>query len=113
MTSVAAHPGYASTHLQAAGPELAGNKLMVRLTDLANKVTAQPAEMGALPQLYAATAPGVTGGSYYGPDGLFEQRGHPEQVQASKAANRLDEARNLWRVSEDLTGVTYDWPTPS
>ena len=109
--SVAAHPGYASTHLQAAGPEMAGSSLMVRLTDLANKVSAQPAEMGALPQLYAATGPDVTGGRYFGPDGMFEQHGHPKEVRGSASAYKTDEARRLWEISEELTGVSYPWPT--
>jgi NAD(P)-dependent dehydrogenase (short-subunit alcohol dehydrogenase family) len=110
LVSVAAHPGYASTHLQAAGPEMAGSKLMLRLYDLANQVGAQPAEMGALPQLYGATGPDVTGGSYFGPDRLFEQRGHPKEVRGTGSAYKPEEASRLWEVSEELTGVRYDWP---
>ena len=109
LVSVAAHPGYASTHLQAAGPEMQGSALMVRLTDLANRAVAQPAAMGALPQLYGATAPGVAGGQYFGPDGLFEQHGHPKEVRGSSAAYKTEEARRLWERSEELTGVTYPW----
>lgn len=51
-----------------------------------NKVLAQSAEMGALPILYAATCPSLVGGTYVGPDGIGEQRGHPEPVGSSAAA---------------------------
>ena len=44
-------------------------------------VIAQSDEMGALPTLYAATQPGLEGGTYVGPDGFQEQRGHPKIVQ--------------------------------
>ena len=44
------------------------------------RVFAQSAEMGALPTLFAATAPGLPGDSYVGPDGFLEQRGHPRLV---------------------------------
>jgi hypothetical protein len=84
----------------------------VRLTGLANRAVAQPAEMGALPQLYGATAPGVAGGQYFGPDGWFEQHGHPKEVRGSSAAYKTAEAARLWELSEELTGVIYAWPEP-
>jgi NAD(P)-dependent dehydrogenase (short-subunit alcohol dehydrogenase family) len=105
--AVAAHPGYAATHLQAAGPEMAGSAVMKRLNDLANRIAAQTDEMGALPQLYAATAAGVQGGEYFGPDGIGESRGHPRRVSMSGKARNEADARRLWQVSEDLAGVTY------
>jgi hypothetical protein len=67
---------------------------------------AQSAVMGALPTLYAATEPGLEGGTFVGPDGLAEQRGHPEPVTPSAAARDEDVARRLWEVSEELTGET-------
>jgi NAD(P)-dependent dehydrogenase (short-subunit alcohol dehydrogenase family) len=105
--AAAAHPGYAATHLQAVGPEMSGSSLMRRLTDIGNSIAAQSDEMGALPLLYAATAPGVQGGEYFGPDGIGELRGHPRRVGMSARARSDADARRLWQVSEDLTGVTY------
>ena len=63
--------------------------------------------MGALPQLYAATAPGVEGGTYVGPDGFGEQRGYPNPVTPSSAARDEDVARRLWQESERMTGVHF------
>jgi NAD(P)-dependent dehydrogenase (short-subunit alcohol dehydrogenase family) len=103
LTSVAAHPGYAATNLQtAAAPTL--DRLVMRATNL---VMAQNAEMGALPSLYAATAPGVAGGSYIGPDGIGEFRGHPKVVSPSSAARDQQSAAHLWAVAEQLTGVRF------
>ncbi|HZK58877.1 MAG TPA: hypothetical protein VFC59_03300, partial [Cryobacterium sp.] len=68
---------------------------------------AQSADAGALPELYAATAPGVPGGTYVGPDGRGEVRGHPAVAFASAAARDPGLAARLWTVSEELTGIVY------
>jgi NAD(P)-dependent dehydrogenase (short-subunit alcohol dehydrogenase family) len=103
VKSVAAHPGYAATNLQFAGPPLVDRVLMT----IGNRVIAQSDDMGALPTLYAATEPGLEGGTYVGPDGLGEQRGHPKSVAPSGAARDEQVARRLWEVSEQLTGVSW------
>jgi hypothetical protein len=61
--------------------------------------------MGALPPLYAATEPGLEGGTYVGPDGHGEHRGHPTIVAPNEAARDADTARRLWQVSEELTAA--------
>jgi NAD(P)-dependent dehydrogenase (short-subunit alcohol dehydrogenase family) len=108
MISVAAHPGYSATNLQLSGPPL-HERLAMRVS---NRLFAQSAEMGALPLLYAATAPELEGGSYVGPDGRGEMRGHPTLVQASRPAHDEEAARRLWDISEQLTGVRYDFRRP-
>jgi hypothetical protein len=67
----------------------------------------QPAAQGALPTLYAATAPEAEGGAYYGPDGPAELRGHPQQARIPRAALTEADAARLWKMSEDLTGVQF------
>ena len=101
VKSLAAHPGYAATNLQAAAAPLVDRLVM----QAANVVVAQSDEMGALPPLFAATEPGLEGGTYVGPDGHGEHRGHPTIVAPNKAAGDADTARRLWHVSEELTGV--------
>jgi NAD(P)-dependent dehydrogenase (short-subunit alcohol dehydrogenase family) len=108
VTSVACHPGYAATNLQRRGPEAEGSRLKAAVMEVANAVFAQSASEGALPLLYAATAPDVSGGDYVGPGGLMNMRGHPEKQRSSEQSYDRDVAGRLWRVSEDLTGVTYD-----
>jgi len=109
ILSVLAHPGYSATNLQSTGPTGVAALLM----KVGNAVVAQSAERGALPQLYAATAPDVQGGQFYGPDGFQEMRGNPTEVQAIPAAHDLETGRRLWAVSEELTGVTYPLPVPA
>ncbi|HEX2087930.1 MAG TPA: oxidoreductase [Solirubrobacteraceae bacterium] len=103
LVSVAAHPGYAATHLQTTGHTL--DDLIMKVS---NAVIAQSDRMGALPLLYAATED-LESGAYVGPDGIAEQRGHPKLVGMSGRARNDEDARRLWEVSEQLTGVTYDF----
>jgi len=56
--AVAAHPGWTVTNLQVHWPML----------QFLNPFIGQQPEMGALPSLYAATAPDVQGSEYYGPN---------------------------------------------
>jgi NAD(P)-dependent dehydrogenase (short-subunit alcohol dehydrogenase family) len=108
LKSMAAHPGYAATNLQFAAPRLP-DRLIMTVTNL----VAQSPRMGALPTLYAATLPDLPGGSFVGPDGLFEQRGHPHIVTAAGRAYDEDAWRQLWEVSEELTDVHYEFTAPA
>lgn len=107
VMSVAAHPGFASTNLQAVAPQMQGRDWQVKAMSVVNRVLAQSAAMGALPTLFAATNPAVRSGDYVGPDGFGEQRGHPRLVGMTSAARDTETANRLWQVSEDLTGVRY------
>jgi len=64
--------------------------------------------MGALPLLRAAADPAVKGGEYYGPGGFREMRGYPVVVESSPLSHQESIARELWRASEELTGVRYE-----
>jgi NAD(P)-dependent dehydrogenase (short-subunit alcohol dehydrogenase family) len=113
LRSVAAHPGYAATHLQAAGPEMAGGlfgRLNVTMTGLTNRLFAQSDRAGALPQLRGVADPAVAGGELFGPGGVGEMHGNPVVVKAKKAAYDTDAAAKLWDLSAELTGVSFDWP---
>jgi NAD(P)-dependent dehydrogenase (short-subunit alcohol dehydrogenase family) len=103
IRSLAAHPGYAATNLQSAAPPMLDRLVMA----VSNRLVAQSAEIGALPTLYAATQPGLEGGTYVGPDGLGEFRGHPVEVSPSARARDERTAARLWEVAEELTGVTF------
>jgi len=106
VRSIGAHPGYAATNLQSTAPPALDRAVMA----VSNRLLAQSGDMGALPTLYAATYPGLEGGTYIGPDGFMEQRGHPEPVTPSKAARNEENAQRLWDVCEELTGVHYELP---
>ncbi|MFD9573972.1 oxidoreductase [Streptomyces sp. NPDC059982] len=105
VTAAAAHPGYASTNLHAGAAAQEGRTFGSRALALGNAVLAQSAASGALPTLYAATAPGVTQDGFYGP--RLGWRGAP--APSWRAKRTLDDAASerLWTASEKLTGVSY------
>ncbi len=107
LTSVAAHPGFTDTGLQRTGPQLGGRNVMSLALRGVTAVVGQPAAAGAMPILYAATAPGLGGGAYAGPSGLGEARGAPRLVDMSAAASDTQAAGALWELSEQATGVSY------
>jgi hypothetical protein len=103
VLSTAAHPGYAVTNLQADHLPL-GLKILIATM---KPFFSQDAAHGALPTLYAATAPGVVGGGYYGPDGVAELKGYPTAVPIPKRALDGAVAQRLWAESERLTRVSF------
>lgn len=105
--SVACHPGYSATNLQLVGPQMKNSWLRTKLAIFLNKFVAQSADMGALPTLYAATAPDIEGADYIGPDGRYELKGYPTKVQSNKLSHNRELAAKLWYISETLTGVQY------
>ncbi len=103
VISVLAHPGYSDTNLQRTGPTGA----MRAILEVGNRLLAQGADQGSLPQLYAAAAPGVEGGQFIGPDGFQQLRGSPKLVRPVERATDEELGKRLWQVSEELTGVSY------
>lgn len=107
--SVGCHPGFAATNLQIAGPKMDGSRLGELIWRLFNRF-GQTAEMGAMPTLFAATAPDVRGGDFIGPTAFGGTRGLPSRVRSSGRSYDEVAARRLWQVSTDLTGVAYVFP---
>ncbi len=107
--AAAVHPGATDTNL-AASWMAANPRAHWRLIRILNSFFGQKPEMGALPTLYAATAPDVQGGGYYGPGSLGGLRGYPKKLQSGDRSRDTAVAARLWAVSEELTGVRYIWP---
>ena len=101
--SVACHPGISVTNLFSRGSGKETGTIMKALMG----IVAQPASMGALPTLYAATHPDLRGGEFIGPDGPGNTKGHPVLNDDPVKLYKPDLAAKLWEVSETLTGVTY------
>jgi NAD(P)-dependent dehydrogenase (short-subunit alcohol dehydrogenase family) len=110
LMSNAAHPGYATTGLQSAGPSLGrtGPSLAGQFAKLIAPFAAQSAADGALPTLFAATSPQAKPAGYYGPQGFFEMKGPVGDATIGKQAKDTAVAAHLWDVSEQITGV--HWP---
>ncbi|MDQ0910699.1 NAD(P)-dependent dehydrogenase (short-subunit alcohol dehydrogenase family) [Streptomyces canus] len=107
VVAAAAHPGYAATNLQTAGPRMAGRRAAERFMRVGNRFFAQSADAGALPTLYAATAPGVPPDSFTGPS-LAGWRGSPAPSWRAPWTRDDRASSRLWAASEELTGVAYD-----
>jgi NAD(P)-dependent dehydrogenase (short-subunit alcohol dehydrogenase family) len=97
--AVAAHPGSSNTNLGRAWYITIAKMLLFFMT--------QSAAMGALPTIRAAVDPDVKGAEYYGPEGRAEMRGHPVKVESSEASHNKKDAKQLWDISEKLTGVKF------
>jgi len=107
VISVAAHPGVTGSQLFA-NSVAHRSPLLAQLAVPLTKLFTQDVRTGALPQLYAATAPQVRGGDYIGPGGLGELYGPPAPARRSAAARDEELARRLWRATADATGVQPD-----
>jgi hypothetical protein len=104
LLSNAAHPGYARTNLQIAGPGREQNSIEKIMASFMSHDAAH----GALPTLRAATAKDTALGSYYGPGKMFGLKGDPVPIKLPKPAQNADAVKRLWEISERLTGVA--WP---
>lgn len=98
VIATSAHPGWTVTGLQRG------------FLHTVSEVVGQRPYMGALPTLQAAIDPEAGRNDYFGPGGFMEMRGYPQIVDTSQAAKDINLARQLWDVSEALTGITYMWP---
>nr|WP_221379016.1 oxidoreductase [Actinoplanes polyasparticus] len=105
IRSVLAHPGLTRTNLTPRAWEHRGR--LGRVLATIGLLATQPVEQGTLPQLRAATDPGVRGGQFFGPAGLAETRGRVTEARLSREAADPAVGARLWTAAEKLTGVSY------
>jgi len=113
LISLAAHPGIARTRLG----EVWNRVPVQNLRDRAGRAAlafsmrflGQSPEEGALPIIYAASQPGLEGGTFYGPDGVGQFRGKPRRVEAKAVARDEERGRRLWEGLAGATGVCCEW----
>ena len=106
VSSIAVHPGVAKTNLFKIG----GSKGLGRVAEVVLQtslgVLFGSGPDGAVPTIFAATAPDATGGGYYGPQGFKEMRGGDVGAAfVSDAARDVPAQKRLWDVCAELTGV--------
>lgn len=106
VKSVAAHPGYAATNLQHAGPKMEGSWLKSTMMSVGNALLAQSDERGAWPQVYASAAADAQSGQYWGP-AVAEMWGAPKLSSTSSAARDENDQDRLWTISQVRTGVSF------
>ena len=93
MRALAAHPGFAGTHLAANGQYGRTSGGVATIVDRAIRVVSQSAAAGAWPSLMAATAD-LPSGTYVGPRGLLEFAGRPKVTAGTRLARDPAAARD-------------------
>ena len=111
ITSNLAHPGIAPTNLLAKRPELgrdaetSGRKIIRTLSE--RGILLGTVETAKLSALYAATSPEAERGGFYGPRGFGHMGGAPGEQKLYSRLHSTEDAQRTWRVSEDLTQLSY------
>ncbi|MGU3647080.1 SDR family oxidoreductase [Microbacterium sp. C23T] len=109
IRSTLSHPGITPTNLLAAQPGMGRSAdttavRVIRAMSRRGILFGTPAS-AALSAVYAATSPDARGGHLYGPKGFRHLSGLPaEQPMYSRLRSETD-ARRVWELSEQLTGV--------
>jgi NAD(P)-dependent dehydrogenase (short-subunit alcohol dehydrogenase family) len=93
----ASHPGWTKTELDRHSG----------IAAFMGNIIAQKVAMGTLPTLRAAVDESATSGDYFGPKGFMEMRGYPILVKSTNLAQDEAKAKQLWEMSEVMTGVKY------
>lgn len=104
--SLACHPGIVRSDLWRTGSRVEQVLLSPALRPLTFWLV-QDVAAGARPTLRAALDPAARGGEYYGPSGPFEYTGHATRVESSAVSHDRTAQRELWELSEELSGVSY------
>ena len=95
---LASHPGWTATDLQ-------------RYSGVANFMNiflGQKVKVGALGGIRAATDPTAKSNDYFGSPSMGGMKGYPVLVKSNELSYNTDNAKKLWKLSEELTGVSYD-----
>ncbi len=105
VASITCHPGYSATNLQSTGP----TGVWKSVYKFTNAVLAQPAERGSEPLVLAAAGTEARAGGYYGPVGFGGARGKiSDSDVAGNFATDPVVGAELWKVSEELLGISWD-----
>lgn len=103
VKSVSVHPGYSATNLQSTGP----TGIFKALYKVSNKLLAQSASAGAIPEVLAAAGNEAENGAYYGPTKFADMRGPVGESNISDAARNVQDGAKLWELSEQLLGIEW------
>jgi len=104
ITSLAAHPGFATTNLFEEGRGTFSSMLATRII---GPLFGQSAAVGASSLVHAATAPEVVGGALYGPSGRLQMKGQPGRSRYAAVVNNRELAARIWTLSANLAAVSF------
>jgi len=109
IESLAANPGFIKTNIlkdNAYTTRSFGFKLMF---GIAESLVAMSPDQGALPIMRAATDRTLKNGDFVSPMKAGGMRGLPKLVTLTNTAYNDENAKELWKISEELTGVKYEF----
>ncbi len=107
IIALAAHPGFAATEITAGNPAMQPKNAIGRWINSKIEPLIPTAADAARSILHAALAEGVRGGDYYGPGGLLEIAGFPARAKLNPKTKDTENAKRLWSISQEMTGVSY------
>ncbi len=107
VIAVGAHPGFAATDIRRHSPMLTARPSVEAWIERLGSLLTPPPDVACRSILVAARGEDVKGGDYLGPKGFMEIRGEPGPAGVNPIVHDVDGARQLWRLSEELTGVHY------
>jgi NAD(P)-dependent dehydrogenase (short-subunit alcohol dehydrogenase family) len=107
VRALAAHPGFAGSHLVVNGQVGTTQGRTASILDAVVRAVSQPVAAGAWPTLMAATDD-LPGGTYVGPSGRGQVAGPPTIVGTTPLARDQVAQRRLWELSEQVVGLR--WP---
>ncbi|RZT83845.1 NAD(P)-dependent dehydrogenase (short-subunit alcohol dehydrogenase family) [Pseudonocardia sediminis] len=111
ISSNLSHPGVAPTNLLAARSDLGrsrqtlGRRVIGALSR--HGILVGTAETAGFPALLAATSPDAGGARLYGPSGPGHVGGPPAEQTLYSPLRSSDDARRIWRLSEELTAMSF------
>jgi NAD(P)-dependent dehydrogenase (short-subunit alcohol dehydrogenase family) len=103
VTALAVHPGGSDSGLF----DEMGRMIYLAFKLVSPLITHSNAN-AAKPTLYAALDPSVSGGDYFGPQGLMEMRGKVGVAKRDPNTQDLNAANRLWTLSEELVGQSFN-----
>jgi NAD(P)-dependent dehydrogenase (short-subunit alcohol dehydrogenase family) len=107
IIALAAHPGVANTNIKQASERLKPPGPIRRFYTRHMTKLIPTAADAARAVILAATADHVTGGEYFGPGGILELGGAPKPARLNPLARDAVLGKQLWRITESMTGSNY------
>ncbi len=102
------HPGLVIGNLQANSMEQSGTWYEGIAYQFTRLFLARDISKGVQPMLFAMTSPDAKGSALYGPQ-YIHHLGPVAEVKANDAAYDAEKLKRFWEISEELTGITYNF----
>jgi NAD(P)-dependent dehydrogenase (short-subunit alcohol dehydrogenase family) len=107
VESIAAHPGFVKSNIMKSNEYTIRSFAFTLMFNILNALLAMTPEKGSLGIMRAATDRTLKNGDYVGPTKMGGFRGLPKLLTSSESSYNEKDARKLWEISEQLTGVRY------